>query len=65
MSRSKVPLPECKFCKRPMGVSARSYAENPFCVVCYYERVELAMKDLPPYTFIPDGAYTIAWRPEE
>jgi hypothetical protein len=34
----------CRYCSRTMSESPRSFAENPYCSVCYEERVEHATR---------------------
>ena len=36
----------CRYCRRPMPVSARVYDENPFCSGCLHERMARASDPL-------------------
>lgn len=47
----------CKYCRRPMSVSASSYTQNPYCPACFSEQlVKAAVEDpVVGWTDLPGG----------
>ena len=52
----------CRYCDSVMGVSAAAYAENPWCVGCYDERMALAVAENPLVGWRMEGDYMIPIR---
>lgn len=48
----------CEYCGATFEVSSEaSYLENPFCTGCYEQRVEEAIKAMPPGEYKLEGDY--------